>query len=43
MKYSNLHNHTTYSDGKFSVRENVEEALRIGMESIGFSDHSFTA
>ena len=43
MKYSNLHNHTTYSDGKFSVRENVEEALSIGMESIGFSDHSFTA
>lgn len=43
MKYVNLHNHTVYSDGKNTVRENVEQALRLGMGAIGFSDHSHTA
>ena len=43
MRYSNLHTHTTYSDGKNTVRETVEEAIRRQMLSIGFSDHSFTA
>ncbi len=43
MRYSNLHGHTTYSDGKGTVRENIEEAIRRNMLSIGFSDHSFTA
>ncbi len=43
MRYSNLHNHTTFSDGKGSVRENIEAAIAKNMLSIGFSDHSFTA
>ena len=43
MKYVNLHNHTVYSDGKNTVRENVEAAIRLGMSAIGFSDHSHTA
>lgn len=42
MIYSNLHTHTTYSDGKHSVRENIESAIAKGMTSIGFSDHSYT-
>lgn len=43
MQYVNLHNHTVYSDGKNTVRENVEAAIRLGMGAIGFSDHSYTA
>ena len=42
MRYSNLHTHTTYSDGKQSVRENIESAIEKSMLSLGFSDHSYT-
>lgn len=42
LRYSNLHTHTTFSDGKNTARETVEEAIRQNMLSIGFSDHSFT-
>ena len=43
MKYSNLHTHTTFSDGVGSVRENIESAIAKNMLNLGFSDHSFTA
>lgn len=43
MRFSNLHTHTTFSDGKNTVAENVEAAIEKNMLSIGFSDHSFTA
>ncbi len=43
MRFSTLHTHTTFSDGKHSVRENIESAISKNMRSIGFSDHSFTA
>ncbi len=42
MRYSDIHTHTTFSDGKQTPRENIEAALALGMEGIGFSDHSFT-
>lgn len=42
MRYSNLHTHTVYSDGKNTIRENIEEAISRSMLSIGFSDHSYT-
>ncbi len=42
MKYSNLHTHTTFSDGVGTVRENIESAIAKNMMSLGFSDHSFT-
>jgi len=42
MRYSNLHNHSTFSDGKFSAEENVLAAIEKNMISIGFSDHSYT-
>ena len=42
MRYSNLHTHTVYSDGKNTVRENIEAAIAASMISIGFSDHSYT-
>ena len=35
-----LHVHTTFSDGKASPEEMVRRALAIGMDCIGFSDHS---
>ena len=43
MKLSNLHTHTTYSDGRGSIRENVEEAVCRSFISLGISDHSHTA
>ena len=43
MRYSNLHTHTTFSDGVGSVKQNVESAISKNMLSLGFSDHSFTA
>ena len=43
MKFSTIHTHTVFSDGKHNARENIESALSKGMRSIGFSDHSFTA
>lgn len=42
MRYSNLHTHTTFSDGKHSIEENIQSAISKNMLSIGFSDHSFT-
>ena len=43
MRFSNLHTHTIFSDGKGSLRDNIESAINKGMTSLGFSDHSFTA
>lgn len=38
----NLHNHTTFSDGRYTVPELVAEAARAGLEGIGISDHFYT-
>lgn len=40
---SNMHTHTVYSDGKNTAEENVLSAISLGMNTLGFSDHSFTA
>lgn len=42
MQYSNLHTHSVFSDGKHSIEENIQSAIKKDMISIGFSDHSFT-
>ncbi|MBO5926918.1 MAG: histidinol-phosphatase HisJ family protein [Clostridia bacterium] len=42
MRFSNLHQHTKFSDGKNNAEEVVLSAIEKGMESIGFSDHSYT-
>ena len=39
MKFSNYHQHSTFSDGKHSPEEVVCSAINFGMENIGFSDH----
>ena len=38
-----LHNHSTYSDGKHSLREMAEHCRNLGYEYLGISDHSKTA
>jgi len=38
-----LHAHSTYSDGKFSIREMAEACIKRGYEYLGMSDHSQTA
>ena len=43
MRFSNIHTHTTYSDGKGTMRENIESAIKKNMLSLGFSDHAYTA
>jgi len=41
MKFpSNLHTHTTFSDGKNTPEQIIQAALEKGFISIGFSDHS---
>jgi len=38
---SNLHTHTTYSDGKNTPEEYVIAAINAGLGSFGFSDHAY--
>lgn len=38
-----LHNHSTYSDGKHSLREMAEHCKALGYDYLGISDHSRTA
>lgn len=38
-----LHNHSTYSDGKNSLRQMAEYCKSLGYEYLGISDHSRTA
>lgn len=37
--YADVHTHTSYSDGKDSVDAMVSEAVRLGLNTIGISDH----
>lgn len=39
---SNYHTHTYYCDGKNSPREMVEQAIKLGFRSLGFSGHQFS-
>lgn len=36
----NLHMHSTYCDGKNSIKDTIEKAISLGFDSIGFSGHS---
>ena len=38
---SNLHMHTTFSDGKNTPEEYAQTAIKAGMSSLGFSDHAY--
>lgn len=42
MRPADLHVHTTFSDGENTPEEMVRAAIRLGMKTIGFSDHSYT-
>ena len=42
MRYVNLHNHSTFSDGRHTPEEIVLAAIEKNMLGIGFSDHSYT-
>ncbi len=42
MRYSNLHAHTIFSDGRHMPEDNVLSAIEKNMVSLGFSDHSYT-
>jgi len=39
MVKENYHIHSTYSDGKATIREYVEEAIKRGFEEIAFTEH----
>ena len=43
MRYTSLHTHSTFSDGKSTMEEQVLSAIEKGFASVGFSDHSYTA
>ena len=38
-----IHNHSTYSDGKNSIKEMAEKCIEMGYEYLGLSDHSVSA
>ncbi|WP_422362172.1 PHP domain-containing protein [Reichenbachiella sp.] len=38
-----LHNHSTYSDGRHTLRQMAEHCKSLGYEYLGISDHSHTA
>lgn len=40
MSLSNYHTHSRYCDGKDSLEELVEEAIRLGCPELGFSSHA---
>lgn len=43
MKFlSNLHTHSTFSDGAHTPEQIVEKAISLGFVSLGISDHSYT-
>ena len=42
MIKTDLHVHTTYCDGKSTAEETVLSAIEKGMETVGFSGHSYT-
>lgn len=37
---TNLHTHTHFSDGKNSIEEMTKEAIKAGLTTLGFTDHS---
>jgi len=37
----NLHTHTTYCDGSLSAEKMIEAAIKMGGNSLGFSEHSY--
>ena len=41
MILQNLHTHSTYCDGKNTISEMVDTAVKKGFSSIGFSSHSY--
>lgn len=43
MELRDLHVHTTFSDGRNTPEEMVQAAIAHGLETLGFSDHSYTA
>lgn len=42
MRYTSLHTHSTFSDGKSTMEEQIRSAIEKGFASVGFSDHSYT-
>ena len=41
MILSNPHTHSDYVDGKSPARDSVEQALKLGFVSLGFSEHAY--
>ena len=42
MLFSSLHTHNTFCDGKNTIEEMIEEAIKLGFSSIGISSHAYT-
>ena len=39
---ADYHTHTKYSDGKYTVLENVARAKELGLQEIGITEHGFS-
>ena len=40
-QFQNLHTHTNYSDGQRSPEEMIKAAIKMGFNSLGFTEHSY--
>ncbi len=40
MSWSNTHTHSSFCDGKYSLKKYVTQAIHLGMTSLGFSSHA---
>ena len=38
---ADYHTHTTYSDGRTSHEDNVRQAIKLGLKTIGIADHAW--
>ena len=41
MIFANYHTHTTFCDGRDTPEQLVQESIRLGCPTLGFSGHSY--
>ncbi len=42
-RFGSYHNHTTWSDGRYTPEELIKRAVALGFSALGITDHSYTS